>query len=105
MAHEPDVHRRDNENGISEGPFEDVIQIHDNEDPCEDAELDDDYDRELDEFNHGMVRVWDEDSDNDDEVKCTQISQDLSSRPYNLQVRDDVEEGNSPRCRIGGALF
>ena len=46
MDHEPDVHRRDNENGVSEGPFEDVIQIHDNEDPCEDAELDDDYDRE-----------------------------------------------------------
>ena len=35
MDHEPDVHRRDNENGVSEGPFEDVIQIHDNEDPCE----------------------------------------------------------------------
>ena len=67
MDHEPDVHRRDNENGVSEGPFEDVIQIHDNEDPCEEAELDDDYDRELDEFNHGMVRVWDEDSDNDDD--------------------------------------
>lgn len=69
MDNEPDVNRHESENCLLERPFEDVIQIHDNEEPCEEAELDEDYDREQDEFNHGMVRVWDEDSDNDDDVQ------------------------------------
>ena len=80
--------------GPSEYPEEDTIQIHTADDDCADigSGLEDDYDDEDDDFHHGTIHVWDEDSD-DDEQSEEQRPRQRRKNIFRLPARD----GRGPR--------